>query len=316
MRITIILLSTICFVGIGCVRYPLKTATLTAATANQGVVYYLPKKFLKLTIQKKNNKDEMLIEALPAVPDQGRAYVVSFNHASSWSDTYKISTTANGLLEGVENTAEDKSGEVVVKLVDTAIQAAKIVVRFTAGDAVAARPEFFEYIFEPQDTTSVNAALTAQGFPYQVTLSLPPNNVSAGPDDANPASGIVYRRSVVATLTVANGANIVKVEPLVLPIGPIVTVPIAAGRFAKNVNTLKFEDGMLIEASAERPSEVLGFVSILPDTLSKIASIPAELVQVKLNISSEKKSLLEAQKALIEAQQALLDAQNPSPDPM
>jgi hypothetical protein len=84
-------------------------------------------------------------------------------------------------------------------------------------------------------------------------------------------------------------------------------MPITRAAFVRKVTNLTFDSGVLTEIHIEKPSEALAFMEI-PLTIAKaILSVPAELIQLKINYSSRDKELHDARKAELEAKQALLD---------
>ena len=220
--------------------------------------------------------------------------------------------------------SEEQTAQVIVKLSEAVVEAAKLVAtvstRFPAADPLEEKepPRTFETVFDPSDAkaeSDINEQLALTAFKeYQIKVDRPvaPEGKLAFPVDA-----IVHRRAGVVTIhllkTVESerkAAVSVLGEQFVIPnVGPVTVIPMEAGPFVKTEYDLKFEDGLLTEMHATRPSELLAIVQIIPDTLKTIASIPAELVQVKVDYSTRAKSLLDARKSIIDAQKGLLEKQ-------
>jgi len=85
--------------------------------------------------------------------------------------------------------------------------------------------------------------------------------------------------------------------------GPIGRVNLTAGPFVKTEHNVKFKDGMLTSVDATRPSEMLGAVKTLPDSLKAIAAVPAEMLQLKIDYSSKEAELAKKQTETIKALQ-------------
>lgn len=90
------------------------------------------------------------------------------------------------------------------------------------------------------------------------------------------------------------------------------------GVFVKKRVDLLVADGVLNGIEVDKPSELLAIVSLPVDVLKTIASIPGEILSVKVKQLSDEKGLTNAQVELLKAQielikqkQALTDAQNP-----
>lgn len=313
-------LALMLFLCSGCTRTLVSSNAISEANQHKGVVYYLPKKLVRVTIDKDDSKFNISVEALPAVPDERYCFVANQIHSRWRTDDFKITTTTNGLLNSVEGSSEDQSGQIVVKLTEAAKQAFLLAARmsFPAGDPAKAVPEHFEYVFDPSskeiDALNTQLANRKWDLKLEVEAFMPEHpSVAAVPNKTN---GVIYRRAVACMLTVKQNEKVLARQPLVLPnFGPIVLIPIQGGSFSKTTFSMKFQDGILTEMASNKPSEVLGFVSILPDALKNIASIPAEILQLKVDYSSKQKELLKAQKEIIDAQNALIEAQKPAKAP-
>ena len=308
----------------GCTSVMVTTYKLDEAEGYDGVVYYLPKKLIKLKIEVKEDALIATLTALPSVPDTDVPYIAHLNHKASRSDDLTIQTTKEGLLKAVKSISEEQTAQIIVKLSEAVVEAAKLVAtvstRFPAADPLEGKepPRTFETVFDPSDAkaeSDINEQLALTAFKeYQIKVDRP---VAPEGKLAFPVDGIVHRRAGVVTIhllkTVESErkpAVSVLGEQFVIPnVGPVTVIPMEAGPFVKTEYDLKFEDGLLTEMHATKPSELLAIVQIIPDTLKSIASIPAELVQVKVDYSTKAKSLLDARKNIIDAQKGLLEKQ-------
>ena len=79
--------------------------------------------------------------------------------------------------------------------------------------------------------------------------------------------------------------------------------------FATATHGVGFKDGMLVKRDIKAPSELLGVAQIPPRILHEIASLPTDLIQLKIDTTGQQTKLLEAQKLQLDAYKALLGAQ-------
>lgn len=146
-------------------------------------------------------------------------------------------------------------------------------------------------------------------------------------------SGIVFRMMMPRTLSIdvvttgADFGNGCTLQSEAASIGdtnlmvadPLWTFVVDNSRTAlvtKKVN-LTVSDGVLLGMDVEKPSELLAGITLPVEVLKVIASIPAELLSIKVKQVSEEKNLSAAQVELLKMQidlikqrQALIDAQN------
>ena len=78
--------------------------------------------------------------------------------------------------------------------------------------------------------------------------------------------------------------------------------------FVKKTYDVQFENGFLTSAKINKPSELLAGVSLPVDIIKSIASIPGEIIQLKINYNSQQQALLEAEKTRFESLKAFNDA--------
>lgn len=87
--------------------------------------------------------------------------------------------------------------------------------------------------------------------------------------------------------------------------------------FVKKKVDLTVSDGVLLGIDVDKPSELLAAISLPVDVLKVIASIPGEILSVKVkqlsdqnNLSAAQVEMLKLQIEMIKQRQALIDAQN------
>lgn len=125
--------------------------------------------------------------------------------------------------------------------------------------------------------------------------------------------GICYRTLLPHRMSIYVWSGNALVKPIqhyiLLPNdSPTFFIELKRAALVKNTYDIKFENGMLVSTKATKPSEVLAAVSLPVDIVKAIASIPAEIVQLKINYSSNEKALAEAQQAKFESLQAVNNA--------
>ncbi|WP_339692140.1 hypothetical protein [uncultured Parasphingorhabdus sp.] len=149
-----------------------------------------------------------------------------------------------------------------------------------------------------------------------------------------PVDGLLYRTALPATITIrqcVGGCNLSQRTPgvpvqgalVALPqAGPVSYIPLRSSAFVKTVDNIVFDKGMLTSWEANRPSEVLEIVRLPIRLLKAVISVPAEILQLRVNYSSQAESLssgyakqLEAQQKLISLQQCFRKAENTNGDP-
>jgi hypothetical protein len=110
----------------------------------------------------------------------------------------------------------------------------------------------------------------------------------------NLAITIVPQKDTTATAT--NFIQITDTSKLL--IFPIKRVP-----FTNTVNNLIISDGIITQNNMTRPSPVKGFFEIPINIAKAVVSIPAQIVQIKINTADNNKLLLDKEKALLKAEE-------------
>lgn len=86
-------------------------------------------------------------------------------------------------------------------------------------------------------------------------------------------------------------------------------LPMMAGAFTKNVVTANFKEGMPVDYAIDRPSELNAVVGLPLDVAKALISVPAEMIQLKVNYSSKDTAFVAAQQNALDAKTALIEAQ-------
>ena len=321
----------------GCVA-PSMVVSTRATGIEEGIVYSLPKQLVKVTY-KRNTKDlkekkvceELIIKAEEPIPDTDNTFYATMEHGFMFSDALEISTK-NGLLDGAIGHSEDKTGDIIVSLAgslsglfpstfqpelmtplplpDTDPQKAleckgKPTISITQDIDPSKR----------KDVDALNSRLCSESIMLMLKVD-PPRTMLVEPLKALfKAEGLIYRQPGTFTVKVkrtklnGNKCECVGIDPTIQSVnltlaqgGQIGILPLPRGGFSKNEYDFSFSDGNLSRSKTIQPSEALSAVNIIPNALKAMISVPAELLQLRVNYSTHEKELLELKKTMLEAQ--------------
>jgi hypothetical protein len=273
------------------------------------------------------------LELLAPHPDPSARFVAQPVHNPFRDDTSKLVVTDGGLLSSSNVVADDKTGQIIVELAGAIGAFSGGMPSVALGDpsevAQPVRcdslPKKFIRIFDPADPNQTTSAeLQNAQFPLSLKIAridgtalTTPNLGDAGKSSPNPQPVIYYRSAVPLRVTVsecANGqvgcdasASSIMDETLVMipQAGPVSYIPMQSSAFVKTVNDVQFENGMIKSWTAERPSEVLEIVRLPVKVLTSLISVPASMLQLRVNYNVNSKSLAEAQLAEIKSDNKL-----------
>lgn len=181
------------------------------------------------------------------------------------------------------------------------------------------RPFHYESVFDPSDgAADADLQTTLTRFTggvgdYEVEIT--PLGTATRGLSGNTHAGLVYRRPIPYLIKVSTStpgelrASQIAVIASVPNRGAEVVVPVEGHSLTKATHGVSFKDGMLVKRKVEIPSEVLGAAQIPPRILKEVASLPTDLIQLKIDTTSKQTELLQAQKLQLDAFKALLDAQ-------
>lgn len=273
------------------------------------------------------------LELTELSPDRDRMFIADPAHSPFRDDETKLVITKDGLLSSANVVAADRTGDIIVEAISA-------IASFGTGglsgiktfgeteEEVAEdcqKPTKFSLRFDPgngESLSGLNRELAQSKYPFRVEVT----GSGAGQVDsptlsrAGQQGALFYRSALPVTITmrqcrsgVACGASPLDSDPIdaalvMLPqAGPISYIPMRSSAFVKTTNDVLFENGMITSWTANRPSEVLEVVRLPVRIAKSIVSIPAEIFQLRVNLSDQQKGLAETQKAQIEAQARLLE---------
>ncbi len=242
-------------------------------------------------------------------PDPNCQFLLDYHAVSTADDDVKVTIGSDGLLTKVDVTSEDKTAAIILKLVDIAKEAAKISILAEGGTIV------YDATFDPFDrweSARVKKDLRAFNCSYEL-LRISGNEQDLSKTVVNRETGfdriihgIAFRPVFSYNLHLRNDGIPTSLQTVLLPNqAQVMSLPVTRAAFVKKVTTLGFDHGILTDVHISKPSEVLGFLEIPLGIAKAIVSIPAELIQLKIDTTKSNTELLEAQKAGIEAQRAL-----------
>lgn len=273
----------------------------------------------------------------PAVPDPRHRYVAR-HLASDWRDDSFSLALSNGLLSTGESKSTGQASAVILNLVKaaaglqlgTSMPGSKAfslsALEFSATPSVQCRGYDFGLTFDPTDVAEVERADALLQVESVGSLKLLSGDamLSSGAvvvTDAKAASGLLYRmpRTVQVEVVRGDSDNSACPKPetpaaarliATLPdAGATYTLPITASAFSKSSVKHVFKDGMLVEVGIERPSTLVSVASLPVDILKALISIPAELIKLRVDYSSQETAAVGQQVKLLEAQMDLIQAQ-------
>jgi hypothetical protein len=287
--------------------------------------------------------DAIKVELLDYVPDTTARYELVTLHEASRADHFKIGTTASGLLKSTDAELKDQTGEILIGLAKSlaARTGAPLVTERTAP---VAKPDCENLDWQPISvsavldptvdakwtaiSTGINKAATVNDtggvpaiyFNYRLVLDPPvrapastftnrPGPASA-PTSKTSVDGILYRRERPLVVNATADNTSIGSYVLVVPNkAPSDLLAINATSFVTNDYKLVFENGMLTNLDMTQPSAILEVVSVPWKIAKETLGIVGEIIQLKVDYSTDKTALAEQQVKLVQQMQALIDAQ-------
>ncbi|MHB9072578.1 MAG: hypothetical protein ACYC6G_03555 [Desulfobaccales bacterium] len=283
--------------------------------------YFLPKGLIRVQLKPDPVKtnDLQLTTSVRYIQDPGYFFTLKYLPMTTFDDNIDVKLTELGFLDAIVVTTTDKKREIVGKVIEIAKEIAKIttfpgtVAKLEAkGKVPNIDVEFDPDLFLNAERKTERRVLEDRFFkPYNIKVNLertfPGGNFTKqGPTDQK---GIYYRPLLPYELSVeCETEAIYKNETILLPNeAPIMAIDLTRGAFIKKAMTLNFKNGILTQITVDKPSEVSAALDIPLDIAKAIVSLPTELIQFKMNYSSENKKLYDALLQEIQAKDALID---------
>lgn len=225
-------------------------------------------------------------------------------------DKLTVDVDSNGLLEKVSIDVKDRTGEFIVKLAELVKEGAKASVSLGSpastvkfeNNKVTREITVFVDPLEPGNYAYFGglAILNVTGFETIGTSDVPATECT---------NEICYPMLVPRKLSLSAGKSLIEERVVIVP-DPrrLVKIDLKRASFVQKTLTATFENGLLTKLDLDKPSEALSFIQVPIDVLKAIASIPAELIQLKIDTSKNNAALADQRVKELEAQQKLLEA--------
>lgn len=279
--------------------------------------------------------DSASLAFLPNVPDNSARFIALHNASAARDDALKIGVK-DGLLSSSSATTTDQTPAILINLAGAASLPKASASRTlsvvnkeknVAPDAKATECEPFQasFVFDPTNKDRVNGVKAALLKRSNGTMRLE----VAGLSDATPAvvepkkdyGGYLYRpaRAISASVlpTTAKSNCFPSVQTALVQISSVVpdssstlVLPVTAAALVKSKVEHTFKDGMPVELSIDKPSELVAFSSLPLDLAKAVISVPASLIKVRVDYDSQATALAEGRLKLLNAQIALKKAQD------
>jgi hypothetical protein len=279
---------------------------------SNAVGYFLPKVMIRCELED-GAKGVDLKVFTDYVPDPDQFYLLHYKANPASDDKVNITLNQQGMLQEIDVTTEDKSGEIIVKLADLVKEVLKMSLGLPPAKMRAPPGPPVRYhvaVFDPRELLNQERTFdTVKNI--TITLKDPRKGLAAkhGPGQQR---GVYYRPLMPYTLEVtqiSDGVKNIKAETVFLPnFAPIIALDVTGASFVKKVTKLTFTNGILTKVNITKPSELEAAILIPYNIVKSFALLPTEIIQFKYNYSTEHTKLLEAQAAEIKAKDALIEA--------
>ena len=304
---------------------PLSTKTST------GVDYSLPAGILTLRIHRADLGNSYIayipsISQPSIVPDPGFTYTLTHDPRFTASDNLVVHKTDSGLLQKVDLKSNDETGDVIV----TAVDLAKSIFLGIPSEATppatilgieSARVLVFEAQFDPFNQTVLEKVLSAASEAthnangnsrLSLSARFERSGVAVGAEQiAKPTlctASICYREMATFDLIIRDGTKEVFRQKVGLPDKTRISgFSIERAAFVEKRTILDFSNGVLKQIQVDKPSQAVKLLRIPLDIASAVIAIPAEIIQLKIDTTSDTDKLHDARTKELDAKIKLLE---------
>jgi len=334
-----VVLGVLLCLAAGCTSPPLRstnTAPLRTTDIRQGTRYALPLRLLTIQIWEgkvgATKQRYAVLAGTPAVPDPRHQYVLAYQDSSMSSDelTWEVK---NGFLASVKAKTKDESLTSLGSAVSLLVEIAKAGVSLatgTPGAKVTEKAMLAQYMVDPLSPRGQGRLLQIQK-EHGVTISLQgvngcdpcPQLPDCGPVAPSCVTGIAYRAEYPYTLTMepmalVEGSGSSESHELLLHgeqvvllpnQSPVTLMPLTRAAFVEQKMELTLTEGVLTKVTVEKPSQLKSFFDSLIEPVRTIASIPGELLKVRIEQNTNSVNLMKSEAQLLGEMRAFLEAQ-------
>lgn len=263
MRPYVFALSGVVFLG-GCASINSTPAT----KATDGLVYFLPKKDVLLTVVRSTDARTSVtattvsVASTAAYPDLKNAYAISFNRNLVGKNTLKVGVSSTGLLTSSKSTSSSGLTDALKNLVESA--------SMLAGPGLAALPGkplktcgdgTYTFLYSVEvgpkaDACGLNVTITRVGELESVEKD------SLSVTATGSRSGIFYRQEEAFKVTVKGDSVNVSTIVLSPSLSPTRFLPVSGSLFSSNDADYEFVDGMPKKYDQEADGELVALLKL------------------------------------------------------
>lgn len=284
-------------------------------------------------------EQSVVLKVLPSAPDRKMRFSVQLDHLAPSRDQNITLSVSNGLLSSSEARSTGQVGSILVSLAG-AVSALGGVPGLAAGAgddkamAGVCEAKQLAHVFDPTDAGEVaevqrqldrdfdnsfqlisTALVKAAHMPEKLQSRSCPASESCPWLD-----GLAYRALLPLSLSVSPNPKGPTCSSTVKSTGAVLAasvpdasqyfvLPVDANSFTTAKTDIVFSEGLPITYTSEQPSQFAAIARIPVDMLKAAISVPAEMLKLRVDYSSQKAALSEKQAAELEALLKLLKAQ-------
>ncbi len=271
---------------------------------------------LNYTVESKKYYDIRLSEIL--IPDPDYIYTLKLKHQPQAADTFGLTVSTNtGFLMSLNVTNDDRTGAIIETIADTAIEVYKLAhggflaKNFDGKEKKFEVPQKIYIEFDPANTSEVDSLNKRLGDIAQIHITPPEIHGVSFTNTAiiNDKNGVFYRPKQPYILELTNDYEITRKVILIPNKAPILSINLKRAPFVKQTSQITFVDGFPTQLNIDRPSELEAIVKVPYNIVKSVATIPTNLIQLKIDYSSANQRLYDAQKKEIDSLTNLMAAQ-------
>lgn len=278
----------------------------------EGTAYSLSKALVKVSLAVKSDKSiKVTIDQPTYVPDPDQRYLLAYRPSFLSSDSFTVTVDPlTGYLTKVDMAADDKTGDILKAI-------AKIIALKEASSGEAGETVLIERYVDPLAIANLEAefntvAKLKSGTDPKLKFFIKTvgnTAISASAESsAKPdcSVGICYRQPATYIIGFSFNSTITYESPISIPNGaPVYALNLKRSPFVTRKNTIELSNGSLKSVVVDKPSEGLAVAQMPVDIARAVISVPAEILQLKIDLLNKEKGLADGQAALIDALKAL-----------
>jgi hypothetical protein len=286
-----------------------------------GLVYALPRALITVKASwdgETGTQPTLSIEPPQFLPDPAHRFVLSSRLDAFSIDKVDV-TVENGLLTALNSDTSDQTKAALTTFVDVLTETRKIARIRKTIDGAGEQAFSVSATFDPLDAKSIAQAtqlLHRHGFELNVSgldgATLAPSRQATNAGSAACTASICYRVPIGATVTVHGHGNwhVHEGKTVLVPdTGFVGGYDVTRAACVQKVSKLTLNKGMLTKLDVDKPSEVVGCLSIPLEVLKKLLEVPKSLFTSEQAQIKAEADLLKAQTDLLKAQVDLANAQ-------